>query len=1234
MRGRALQLAGAVTLTSPEDDELIRAEVCPPPDAADSDTADNETSGSETSGGQTVVIRLENEAASGECSCDVFAGGVYCEHIWATLLHVQDADDPALTPLRSELEKRRVRPSRARKRLRSTARPKQAEWISRLSLLRPPTAELEAANLGLSDQLGSIWYVILAELSGRYNALFVELREGAAAIPDLPYLSSGFPVTGLKPVRLGASSLYQLGDPVDRELCAAIVGAIGIADPDADRLPAGDRGHAVYRLAPGARRGLIERMIATGRCVVDPQEGTSRAMWRVRNWQSDNPWRLWTVGEDLTNELEVRVELRRGDQCIGVGEPALLLGGEDGGVFMRNGDAAPLDDGGGAFRWVSQFRTHLGPEGKARSLSVPTRDVGRFLDRLYRLPYLPDLDLPERYGLNEECLEPTPRLEVSNDAAGGADSASSGSGGTLVARLYMEYGEQRINPAAAGRYVALGSEDAALVDDDSEAQTVSVAAPAPGSNPERDDDDAGAENATDHASPQANLPAALPAAALPGAGAGARLVRRQPETERAAAQTLLQMGLSYLPGSAGSDVSTSGGGGASGGTSGGGGGNLFGVPAANLAMVVNRLTKLGWRVTADQRAVIRAGTPAVSVASGIDWFELHGSVTYTRTDGELQQVSLPEILEAIRSGRHMVELGDGSHGLLPEQWLEEHGLLGAIADVQGDHLRFKRNHVALLDALLEETQIVDVDETFAQLRERLHSFAGVEAVDANENFRGSLRQYQREGLGWLEFLRWFGMGGILADDMGLGKTVQVLAMLERYYQDGQNEHRPSLVVAPKSVVFNWLDEAQRFVPEMKIVSYSGPDRHDLRQQFADAHLIVTSYGLIRRDIEQLLEHEFAYAILDEAQAIKNPASQSAKAVNLLKTRQRLALTGTPVENHLGDLWSIFEFLNPGILGTHVRFNELLRTGGHAPPNANGNGNGNGNGASKAARRQSIDQLARMLRPFILRRTKKQVLSDLPEKTEQTVLCDMEPAQQAVYDQLREYYRTTLMGQLDTPGPGSGGKTAGSSGGTSGGGIGSASFMVLEALLRLRQAACHPGLIDPARQDEPSAKLEALFDMLGEVGEEGGKALVFSQFTSMLAIVRRQLDERGIRYCYLDGQTRDRRDVVAQFQNDPDIPVFLISLKAGGFGLNLTAAEYVFILDPWWNPAVESQAIDRAHRIGQTRPVFAYRLVCRDTVEQRILALQAKKRELADAIIDGEQTPLRNLSREDLESLLS
>jgi SNF2 family DNA or RNA helicase len=397
-------------------------------------------------------------------------------------------------------------------------------------------------------------------------------------------------------------------------------------------------------------------------------------------------------------------------------------------------------------------------------------------------------------------------------------------------------------------------------------------------------------------------------------------------------------------------------------------------------------------------------------------------------------------------------------------------------------------------------------------------------------------------------------------------------------------------------VFNWIQEAAKFTPRLKVLDYTGPNRHALREKFEKYDLIVTTYGTLRSDIAELCNHEFDYAILDEAQAIKNSDSQSAKAARLLRAKHRLAMSGTPIENHLGELWSIFEFLNPGMLGTASVFKRAA---------------GGASGQDEEGRKL----LARALRPFILRRTKQQVVKDLPEKIEQTLFCDFEPAQRKLYDDLLAHYRRTLLRKDAEE-------------------LRTSKIEVLEALLRLRQAACHPGLIDPARAGEPSAKLDMLLPQLAEVVDEGHKVLVFSQFTSFLSIVRQRLDEQKLTYEYLDGRTRNRQERVDRFQTDPDCPIFLISLKAGGLGLNLTAAEYVYLLDPWWNPAVEAQAIDRSHRIGQVNTVFAYRIICRDTVEQKILDLQQKKRDLADAILNADNRVIQSLTRDDLEFLLS
>ena len=656
--------------------------------------------------------------------------------------------------------------------------------------------------------------------------------------------------------------------------------------------------------------------------------------------------------------------------------------------------------------------------------------------------------------------------------------------------------------------------------------------------------------------------------------ANRRLVRRDLAAEQECARSLGELGM-RLQGVYGRDPF-----------------EAWELAPAKLPGLVRALTGRNWHIEADGKTFRPAGNFQLKISSGLDWFELQGDVEY----GD-QVVHLPELLAAARRGDNMVRLGDGSYGLLPEEWLRRIATVAGMGTAEDGHVRFRRSQAGLLDALLAAQPEARCDELFDRVRAELQTFGGITAVDQPAGFQGQLRDYQLEGLGWIEFLRRFSFGGCLADDMGTGKTAQVLALLEsrRSEKVKGRKKQPSLVVVPRSLVFNWKEESARFTPKLKILDYSGPERDITAISGHD--LVLTTYGTLRRDITELKDIRFDYAVLDEAQMVKNGGTEGAKAVRLINAEYRLALSGTPVENHLGELWSMFEFLNPGMLGAA----SVFRLAGSAARNPD---------------EGTRQLLAQALRPFILRRTKEQVARELPARTEQTIYCELEPEQRKLYNELRNHYRDSLRTRIAVEG------------------LAKSKIMVLEALLRLRQAACHPGLIDKKRVHEPSAKVDALLEQLEEVLESGHKALVFSQFTSLLSIVRARLDERGVVYEYLDGKTRDRQARVERFQNDTDCKLFLISLKAGGLGLNLTAADYVFLLDPWWNPAVEAQAIDRAHRIGQVRQVSAYRLIARDTVEEKVLELQKTKRDLAAAIIGANNSVLKDLGREDLELLLS
>ncbi len=595
----------------------------------------------------------------------------------------------------------------------------------------------------------------------------------------------------------------------------------------------------------------------------------------------------------------------------------------------------------------------------------------------------------------------------------------------------------------------------------------------------------------------------------------------------------------------------------------------------------------GWLIEGEGKKLRTGGTASVAVKSGVDWFDVQAKFQF-----EGASVELPELLQALERKESIVRLSDGSYGVLPEEWLAQWTNLLALGGVKGQALRIEKSRGFLLDILLAEQANIAVDVQFEKLRSRLAGAKSPKPEHEPPGFGGELRPYQRAGLGWLGYLSEVGMGGCLADDMGLGKTVQLLALILKRRDQAAG---PALVVAPKSLLFNWENETRQFAPALQIHRHHGVDRTGKRSALEDADLVLTTYGTLRQDVEHLREIRFDLVILDEAQAIKNASSLSAKATRLIQADQRFALTGTPVENRIEDLLSIFEFLNPGLLRGSQTLRGLL-----AGPNEV----------------ETARLAARALGPFLLRRTKEAVLTELPAKTEQTVNCVLEGAQRREYDALRKHYRTNLLAKVDEVG------------------IEKASMNVLEALLRLRQAACHLALIDPAHGTTQSAKLTTLMEMLEELRSAGHKALVFSQFTSFLALVKPMLDKRGVRYEYLDGQTRDRQERVERFQSDAQVSVFLVSLKAGGVGLNLTAADYVFLLDPWWNPAVERQAIDRTHRIGQTRPVTAYRLVARDTVEEKVLALQEHKRAVADALFEGTGRSLRGFTRDDLDALLT
>ncbi len=586
------------------------------------------------------------------------------------------------------------------------------------------------------------------------------------------------------------------------------------------------------------------------------------------------------------------------------------------------------------------------------------------------------------------------------------------------------------------------------------------------------------------------------------------------------------------------------------------------------------------------RAVVQS-----RVSSGIDWFDLRLEIQF----GD-QFASLTDVRKALLNRQEYVKLADGSLGLLPQDWLERYGQLLKMAESKGDELRLSKRHFSLLDALgqLDDEQI---QAELAEKKQKLLDFREINTVALPETITATLRPYQVEGYKWLHFLDEFGWGGCLADDMGLGKTLQVITFLREI--KARRAGALSLVVVPTSLLFNWQAEVQKFCPDLRLRPHHGPDRTKTAADFAGYDLVLTTYGTMRSDVELFRPIVFEYIVLDESQAIKNPDSLAAKTARVLQARNRLVMTGTPVENNTFDLYSQMEFLNPGLLGSR----EFFRTEYATPIDKHQD-------ATKAA------ELRRMIYPFLLKRTKEEVAKDLPDKTETILYCEMGKKQRKVYETLREHYRQRIADEMALVGREK------------------AAFLILEGLLKLRQVCDSPVLLSgEGDYGNDSAKLDELVREIEE-NASNHKILIFSQFLKMLDLVRTHLEQHHIPYEYLDGQTTDRASKVNRFQTDQQCRVFLVSLKAGGVGLNLTEADYVYLVDPWWNPAVERQAIDRTHRIGQTRKVFAYRMICKDTVEEKILELQERKKAVAADLISTEAGLLKTLTREDVLGLFS
>jgi superfamily II DNA or RNA helicase len=614
-----------------------------------------------------------------------------------------------------------------------------------------------------------------------------------------------------------------------------------------------------------------------------------------------------------------------------------------------------------------------------------------------------------------------------------------------------------------------------------------------------------------------------------------------------------------------------------------------------------------WTVTLDEQLenrtlknIERVEPKFQITSSGVQWFDL--GVVFAASGGET--FAAADIQRLLLSGQSHTRLKNGKMAVIDTGAVEElqEVLLDCAPQQHASGYRISNAQAGFLESTLREHTDWNVQAPSAW-RERAAKQSGEAKLECPPlgDLESVLRPYQKHGVGWLRFLRENGFGGILADEMGLGKTLQTLAhlCLTRSAERG-TRNEPHLIVCPTSLVFNWVAEAEKFTPELKVLALHGPDRHAKFEQIASHDIVITSYALIRRDGDKYRELEFDTVVLDEAQHIKNRQTQNAQAVKAVRARHRLVLTGTPLENSVLDLWSIFDFLMPGYLGTARDFRERYELP-----------------ITKERNAEAQSRLARRLRPFMLRRLKREVAADLPEKIEQISFCDLTQDQRAVYQQVIEATRKEVLQAVGEQGQAR------------------SRMVALNALLRLRQACCDLRLlklenIDPA---QASGKLDLFGELLEEAIDGGHRVLVFSQFVSMLTLLKERLTAEEIEFCYLDGSTTDRAAVVERFQRGT-IPVFLISLKAGGVGLNLTGADTVIHFDPWWNPAVEDQATDRAHRIGQTRVVTSYKLIARDTVEEKILTLQSRKREIIQATLGGEAEFTAALSWAEIQELLT
>ncbi len=611
------------------------------------------------------------------------------------------------------------------------------------------------------------------------------------------------------------------------------------------------------------------------------------------------------------------------------------------------------------------------------------------------------------------------------------------------------------------------------------------------------------------------------------------------------------------------------------------------------------LTDLGIKVSGEEnlfnfKVSKRKAGMMMEVRNDVDWFNIKGTVRFGK-----DSVQMEKVLEAVFQNKRFVDLSSGEKGVIPKNWISELRSYRGLFSMDKKGLKLSKYHMPILETLIQLSKKTDMDKEVKETVNKLKGFKEISPTKPPKNLNAKLRDYQKTGYDWLNFLRDYEFNGILADDMGLGKTLQTLSLLQKI-KEKEKVKKPFLVVVPTSLVFNWRNEIKKFTPGLKPYIHYGTTREKSEKPFLkilkEKDIIITTYGILKNDLSLFALEEFEHITLDEAHMIKNPQSVNARTVSALRGKSKLAVSGTPIQNNLMELWSMFNFLSPGYLGTYDSFKESFVIPIEVEKDKN-----------------VAKNLSRLISPFLLRRNKSVIAKELPKKTEMILRSDFLEEEEVVYNTWKDHYSSEISRSIKDKG------------------LSKSRMKILQGLTKLRQLSLHPKMVDPDYKGS-SGKFELLMMEIEKILLEGHKILVFSSFVKMLDIIKERLDQKGVKYSYLTGSSKNREQIVEEFQDSKEARPFLISIKAGGVGINLTSADYVFIVDPWWNPAVEMQAMDRAHRIGQTRPVFVYKMIAKDSIEEKILELQKSKKKLVEDVITTEESLSKTIDTETIKEI--